>query len=735
MKKHGAWRLAALLLTAALIVQAAQAAGIDKGFFKKVTKKVWALESENIFDPATPIPDSISAGQSGVIIARHDYLEVKRDEQNTIYHSTGRTNRTEVEHIRRSMVKLLDHSAVEYYSDFEFGGTAIRRDYGSALDAMAKNAFGARIHKADGRVIDIDPSTALEVSDGKKGGENKHFKIAIPSLEVGDVIEYFYYSKYVRERDDVCGLDMEISDRYPIMSRLISGQFTPELSSEFFSYNGAPTVTRIPGKNEITVRMMAKNIPGVAFDKFVYSERQLPFVRLNVINNYCLYDENFFIATTARRGGVHNQIGSAPIILEAKENIAYIAYLLWKSTKPISPIPSRALTMVKNYIKSHPGATPRQIADAAYLAVRYCNHTAGDDSLSSSFLLAMFMNDVMDHLETFPLTSTGIGIVNSRSEVPTDELSGWDQSNFVSCVGDSIYMMIPGFNIAPGELPGEFQGESGHSFLGRLREFTKLTPVNEFKVPDRKYSGNSIKTHLTVSLAPDAPSAVNVSRSVELSGSCKSLGADLVDNVEWLRGVEGYLGVEKPFKVKDYDVEDRDKELRNVLRDECEAVTGVKPDSVMSYRITHRGFLPGEDKMEYSSECRVSGLVEDLGGDISLTLGRLLGHVEKLEGSERERLLDAMLPTAFTHMHLLTLKVPQGYKVDETSLADFNRNTANPLGVFATNAKLNDEGDVEVQCVMRVKYATAPLAGWPMLRDLLDAGSKFADSSLVLVKQ
>ena len=168
--------------------------------------------------------------------------------------------------------------------------------------------------------------------------------------------------------------------------------------------------------------------------------------------------------------------------------------------------------------------------------------------------------------------------------------------------------------------------------------------------------------------------------------------------------------------------------------DECEAVTGARPDSVVDYSILEWGFLPGHDEMKYTTTNRFSGLVEDLGGDLSVTLGRLAGHVDKLDGSERERLLDAMLPTAFQNTHLLTFKVPQGYKVDPTSLADFSRNVVNPLGVFNVNANVNEAGDVEVQCVLRVKRATVPLQAWPLLRDLYDAGSQFADAAIVLVK-
>lgn len=735
MIKIGNTRNLILVLAMLLLPVAAMADGINKGFYKKAAEKVWAIDDEKIFDAATVIPDSISQGQSGVIIARQDYFEVNREEQNAYYEAGGRTNRTKVTHARRTMVKLLDHSAVERYSEFEFGGSMIRQIYGFIVRAASENAFGARVHKPDGTVADIDLSTALEISHGKKGGKDKTFRIAIPALEVGDVIEYFYFNEYMKESGNISGIDMVLTDRYPIMTRLITGTFDPSLTSEFYSYNGAPSIVPISGGDRITARMEVNSVPAIAFDKFVYDERQLPFIRLNVINNFQRKGENYFIASTARPGGVYSSVNTGSIIREAKENIAFIADYLDRSTRSISPIPDRALKVAKNYAKNHPEATPRQLADAAYMAVRYCNLIADEDNyVSSPFMMAMFMKNVVDKLKIYPKESTGIGIINSRTEVPTEELSGWNQSNFIYCAADTAYMMFPGFNIAPGELPGLFQGEKGRIFQGNLRNAEDLSQITEFIEKDRLYSGNQTKAALTVSLLENDPSILEVVRSVELTGCAKRAGRDLVDYAEWIRGAEKHLDIAKPYKIKEYDELARENELREALSAECAAVSGFTPDSIMAYTVDERGFLPGSEAMKYTMQCHVSGLVENLGNDISVTLGRLLGHVEKIDGSERERFLDAMLPSAYQNSHTLTLKVPQGYKVDATSLEDFNRNVGSSIGAFAAKATVNDAGDVEVQCLIRVKRATIPLQFWPQLRDLYDAGSQFADASIVLVK-
>ena len=173
MAKKNILRIIALPLFLAAFLPAVSKTGINEKFFKKAAEKVWTNDAAGVFNPSTPIPDSIAQGQSAVIIARMDYFETKRDEQNSYYTVSARTNRTLVNHSRRSMVKVLDQSAVDYYTEFEFGSKSERKEYGFLIDTQVENAFGARVHKADGTVVDIDPKTALEISDGKKADKTK----------------------------------------------------------------------------------------------------------------------------------------------------------------------------------------------------------------------------------------------------------------------------------------------------------------------------------------------------------------------------------------------------------------------------------------------------------------------------------------------------------------------------------------------------------------------------------
>lgn len=89
------------------------------------------------------------------------------------------------------MVRLLDQKAVEDYGDTEFGVKENIKYRGLQL-YEAKDVFGARIHKPDGTVVEIDvPDNAIEVAHGKKADKGRKYKIAIPGLAVGDILEQY----------------------------------------------------------------------------------------------------------------------------------------------------------------------------------------------------------------------------------------------------------------------------------------------------------------------------------------------------------------------------------------------------------------------------------------------------------------------------------------------------------------------------------------------------------------
>ena len=64
-------------------------------------------------------------------------------------------------------------------------------------------------------MIVVDLSQALPITEGKKGNKKKNYRIALPGLEIGDVIDFFYYSEEMREEFDIAARNVNFAGRYP----------------------------------------------------------------------------------------------------------------------------------------------------------------------------------------------------------------------------------------------------------------------------------------------------------------------------------------------------------------------------------------------------------------------------------------------------------------------------------------------------------------------------------------
>lgn len=394
--------------------------------------------------------------------------------------------------------------------------------------------------------------------------------------------------------------------------------------------------------------------------------------------------------------------------------------------------------MVKDvFLKKHPDATPRDIADAAILAVNYCDLTAKgeNDRTSGQFERALIVTDVLNKLGVYPADSLAIGMINPRSDVPIDNVSAWTEARIVVKTPDVMYFMPRNFAIAPGEMPGRYKGEKALLYYGDRRNISPRTLLREYFVPGQRMSENTLMTNDTVTIIDDEHIAM--SSSLNFTGGIKSDLDDLTNSTEWIAEVEDYFNIEpgKRFKDKSHDPIGREKELKSYLADAFEALYGVKPDSVTLASFNSRGIRPDVPDMNLSTQARFTGLVEPLGSELSLAIGKLAGMPAALTENERNRLLDVMLPYINQQSHNIVVRKPEGYKFDTASVEALARNVAEMHGQFFVQPKINDNGDLEITIVMREKFADVPLAMWPKFMHLVDEEAAFADTSVILVKE
>ena len=163
-------------------------------------------------------------------------------------------------------IQELYHNPTKYDTPFAIG---VPRHIGIHFEAtfyipIACQYHGSRIYKPDGSLVDVDVTQAYPISDGKNAdsGKESKYKLAIPSLDVGDVIEYFYYNEEWSDIFTLKPLSMEVSMGYPVLKYKIDGRFAPNLTVEYRTLNGAPVLNRgVDEKNRNTVSISLSKPP------------------------------------------------------------------------------------------------------------------------------------------------------------------------------------------------------------------------------------------------------------------------------------------------------------------------------------------------------------------------------------------------------------------------------------------------------------------------------------------
>ncbi len=135
-------------------------------------------------------------------------------------------NSIEFTKIIHNRVILMDQAAVSEFSEFKYSKDEKYISYGLSKVTNTIN-LGVKVIKPDGSEIIIDTDDILEDDTEKK--------VAIPNLEKGDIIDYFFHTNIILGENDLyhyLPVELIIADNYSILNY----DFTLETEKDFF-YN------------------------------------------------------------------------------------------------------------------------------------------------------------------------------------------------------------------------------------------------------------------------------------------------------------------------------------------------------------------------------------------------------------------------------------------------------------------------------------------------------------------
>ncbi|HEX4374999.1 MAG TPA: DUF3857 domain-containing protein, partial [Puia sp.] len=230
---------------------------------------------------ATTVPAKWQ-NESAVILAQKiDYAYVRKTMSNAM---------TIREYVRKRIV-LQDKNALESFSEFYYA------TYGK------KTNVNFSIIKSNGKINNVDLSNAIEVDKEVPAifkpiylkGNTSFFKIAIPDLEIGDIVDFHFESAEEVALEKGYGeftpYIFTLSYNYPVAYQKFQFDLDKGTDASFKSYNGAPILREGDGgfdtkasdkKSLVSYFIIDKNRERTNDERWSYAYRNSPTVKLKI---------------------------------------------------------------------------------------------------------------------------------------------------------------------------------------------------------------------------------------------------------------------------------------------------------------------------------------------------------------------------------------------------------------------------------------------------------------------
>jgi len=738
-----------LLITACTLVYTASFGQSEKdkrAYAEQATKiqtDVWGSPSAEF--KVTAIPANLSK-ESAVVLARSFSLSRASSGKLKFGRAIGITTRTTKFSIFHERVKINDKTALDEFSTLQYQKKLDKTT--SQLFAKfvdVNNTFiGAKVIKPAGKEIIVNTSEEILTKNESKDQKGK---LAIPDLQVGDVLDYYICRQDIADKDEGNLYKdndniLSLVDEYPVLYYSIDFQFNKKIKVRAIYANGAkPFEESHNAEGDLLLSLKLTNVPKYKGQLWTSGYRQYPYIEIGSAYDDPtdkIIEKNHFDGKTA--------------MLQARK------YNFEKTFVERAFPYFMLLDKVKNAFKdkkSLRAASADSVAKVFYATWKYdtfCHYLPNDlqDLPAMKYRAANSQGNVLN--ACFILTALKIDhdvlLVASRNTNSLDNVFNADDFDALIRINGSVpaYLCFDDVVTHFNEIPARFQGEKVIVLHPKRRndheyDFTETEDV----LPVANASQNNINEQLNVSLAGADLKKLKIERTVKEKGSLRHddqkdlLLADEIDAgiVEMGNGetmekrYKYYTGVKKFAEqvTGAFAKEHNDKE--KYYSDEIKAKFSQEPQKVTNFKIINSGLNAGST-FEYTESFEMDNLVKKAGNNYIIDAGKLTGGFLKLDEKDKVRDKDIYMPSARSFSYTISIAIPAGYAVK--GIEELTKNKANKTGSFSAGAVV--KGNAVVITVTRV-YSNnfEKAADWPLLKDLIETASDFDSAKLLLEKQ
>lgn len=723
---------------------------------EEMRKSVWAWE-----DPKFKVRDVPQkyANASKIIIAHH--TELTADSKSTIAFyglGFGTKHKQNLTEIVREIVKLNDKNAVTEYSELSF--TQFEKRSGFYTSDKTSTYVGVRVIKANGTVKEIN---ADEIVLTKDAANEKQAKLAIPDLQPGDILDYFFATAQNTTNDFATKVyTLLLFDNAPVLSYSFHSQLGKKFAVEYRSYNGAPELAiKKSAESDIEINVQKNDMPPFETSLWVSATRQLPFIRMNIGQGY--KGIGSAVMGLSRPGEVKKIVNSQNALEEKSREFSlkyYNGYWMKNARSEYSAMEKLAKSKAKQM-----GLDYKTISREEKAALLY--YTARFDWLLRFNIdyLDSKMNLGSKRFDGFPFSlfalmkaadlDPAIMIYDDRTGFRMNEaMSGSDLGAVAYLPGaNKFFSMTSVFDI-PFEAPGNAEGAKGtKSFTfehpamagpGKVANLTEVAPGPNVAIS--KSTDNARIEKLQISLG-SGQTSLNVKRNTILKGQykldeqtrllvyedimdyeCKTFKQEelLIDEIANSKTGKKYIN-----EVRNAFAEARKKQKDAFLK---EAKDWFEQDvtEMKDHRIENPGIRHTAPDFMYSSNFQLGGLVKKAGNNLIVEIGKIQGTPLVIKDEQKKRALDVYMPFARSIEYHLEIAIPEGYTAE--GVVALNSKVQNETGYFITEASSNGQ-TVSVKIIKHYLNSYEPQQNFEKILAFVNASSEWTNAKLLLKKK
>lgn len=693
--------------------------------------------------PAIPADDKSSA----IVIARH--VDLKASSSRKIkYIGIGFKVQKDIfySNTAREMVKLNDKVALDEYSQFSFSKFRSLNSY--FHKGLATTIVGVRIIKPDGTMKEVNVD---EEQVHEEEGKQQKSKLAIPGLQVGDVIDYFVRVEELKDINSAVDAQTFIlGDDKPIMQYSVHCEISDKYFVRYRTANGAPDFKVKKDDDGAVFDLLVKNIPSLPVDLWMSPYRQIPMIRMDIL-----------FGTRLEEGQKAGEIRHNPVPAEAKnvatKKLVAEAMPFWLASGGLK---NGVKDLMKQYKSENGKKVPEDsVASYIYYAFRYLAFYKVEDkdkimvgqdrnySVPDNRKFLQFLHEVFRGLDI----RTEFVLVTSRYGPGQDELLNAEDYEYMLRTQSAkpLFMCADGAFTNCNYVPAEYEGQEAPIVdlknYGQFKGKRDVPPGVEIKLKETTAEENTQIEQMKISLNEDMQ-LVNINRHTVLKGSLRQgeqkrllLFEDYYEEERKMLGVRKSIFEQfsdsrgkntLPQEYKNAFAKARE-EQKDHFNEEIKDQFDVAARELQSYNIEKMGLHHTDPDFVYNTKFTLEGLVKRAGNNYILEAGKLIGSQLKVKPEQRDRKVDIYQPFARSFEYDIELAIPKGYHLEGAD--KLNRQVDNECGSFTVKAAVEaDKLKLHIRKVYKNSFV--PVAKWGNLLQVIDAASDFENQKVLFKK-